>query len=42
MSERNGRWAEARQAAVAMAVIAGVLLLALMAFVLRFFKSSLW
>ncbi|MET7856512.1 hypothetical protein ABZS81_04645 [Streptomyces sp. NPDC005318] len=42
MTKRNGRWSEATQAAAAMAVIAGVLLLALLAFVLRFFKSLLW
>ena len=42
MTKRSDRWSEVGQVAAAMAVIAGVLLLALMAFVLRFFKSSLW
>ncbi|MGC5008266.1 hypothetical protein [Streptomyces sp. DT203] len=42
MTKHNGRGSEATQAAVAMAVIAGVLLLALLAFILRIFKSLLW
>ncbi|MEU2496003.1 hypothetical protein [Streptomyces sp. NPDC007883] len=42
MSTRNGRGAEVGQVAVVMAVIAGVLLLTLMAFILRFLNSSLW
>ncbi|MGW6140119.1 hypothetical protein [Streptomyces sp. NPDC055140] len=42
MTKRNGRWSEAAQVAAAMAVIAGVLLLALLALVLRFFKPLLW
>ncbi|MCX4535342.1 hypothetical protein OHA79_16815 [Streptomyces sp. NBC_00841] len=41
MTERNDRWIEAGKTAAAMAVIAGVLLLALMATALRFFKSLL-